>query len=118
MSDHGPTLTPEGYPTEETLQRIARWEITPSGWWADCRALLAFVRQLWHFGDWGWLEEPLSADGLLIPRPMRLYRLSTGGWSGNENLIAAMEENFLFWGLCWYSHRRGGHYEFRVEEGT
>ena len=36
----------------------------------------------------------------------------TGGWSNNECVISAMQENYLMWGMCWYSSTRGGHYRF------
>ena len=42
------------------------------------------------------------------------WDISTGGWSGNEEIMQAMRENFICWSQTWYSHHRGGHYEFRV----
>ena len=43
-----------------------------------------------------------------------LWRISTGGWSGNEEIMYAMQANYICWSQCWYQHTRGGHYEFRV----
>jgi len=65
-----------------------------------------FVHSLWHWPDWGWKE--LATDDRTT------YDISTGGWSGNEELIGAMRENFMFWSMCWVSSRRGGHYIFEV----
>jgi hypothetical protein len=33
--------------------------------------------------------------------------------SGNEDLIAAMQENEMWWTLHWQEIRRGGHYKFK-----
>jgi len=40
------------------------------------------------------------------------WELHTGGWSGNEEIIRAMQDNRVWWGMFWESSRRGGHYEF------
>lgn len=87
----------DGYPDEAELQRIREWPHQ------DCADLLAFVRSLW-WGKWGWRQNGYR------------YRISTGGWSGNESLIAAMEDNDMFWMLTWRSSRRGGYYVFEVPE--
>jgi hypothetical protein len=83
------------YPSDAALAKIQDW---PSDWYA----LMSFIQGIWEYADWGW-----SKSG-------NKYNISTGGWSGNEDIIHAMQHNFLFWSLCWYSSKRGGHYEFRV----
>ena len=45
------------------------------------------------------------------PNQATLY-ISTGGWSGNEDLIGAMQNNAMLWIMTWVSSRRGGHYTF------
>jgi hypothetical protein len=94
-------LDEDGYPTEATLARIREWP------WKDCRGLLEFVKSIWWPDtEWGWTETP-ETDGVR-------YAISTGGWSGNEDVIGTMEGNQMFWMLSWHSSRRGGHYEFCV----
>ena len=89
----------EGHPTDEELARIREW---PPFDWAG---LLDFVKAVWWAPDWGWTED---AD----ENGSRRYRVSTGGWSGNEDAVDALNQNLLFWAMCWVSSRRGGHYEF------
>lgn len=85
------------YPTEDQLDAIELWT-RENGW----KELLAFVKSLWWASDWGW-----SQDG-------NTYRVSTGGWSGNESLIDALRNKHDFWEECCDSMRRGGHYIFEV----
>jgi len=95
MSEDHDTDDMSGYPDEEDLERIRKWSHD------DLLGLVDFVRERWTFADWGW---KLEACGLLS--------VSTGGWSGNEELIGALQGNYPFWGLCWESSRRGGHFTF------
>lgn len=44
---------------------------------------------------------------------IKIVAYSTGGWSGQEALIDAMEKGIIGMFYLW-SWRRGGHYEFRV----
>lgn len=95
----------DGYPDEAELEQIAQWSSD------DHRGLLGFVRDRWRYGSWGW-EEAVIDEGAFGPSWQ--YRMSTGGWSGNESLIEALQKNRMFWMFCWWSSRRGGHYEFRI----
>lgn len=87
----------DGYPDEDELRRIREWPHE-----GGFPGLMDFVRERWAYADWGW-----TVDG-----ETKTYRISTGGWSGNESLVEALQENTMFWTLCWESSRRGGHYEF------
>ena len=87
------------YPTEEQLEKIRTW---------DCQDLDGLIEYLgnedygvWHWPDWGVQK---NEDGP--------WELHTGGWSGNEEIIDVMRENYMWWMLNWYSSRRGGHYVF------
>lgn len=97
----------DGYPTKEDLARIEAWpRDDPLGWFA-------FIRLCWWLPDWGrqagWKENRMLGHD--APR----YDLSTGGWSRNETIIAAMRRHAVLWTLTWQVHRRGGHYTFIVE---
>lgn len=87
------------YPTDEQLQRVREWPVT------DIPGLMDYVKSLWWAPDWGWHEE---GDGR--------YRISTGGWSGNESIIEAWEGNQMVWFICWVESRRGGHYKFEISK--
>lgn len=62
-----------------------------------------FIKPIWNYSD---LE--------FWKRKGNTYWISTGGWSGNEDIIGTLRENQMFWMMCWYSSRRGGHYVFKV----
>lgn len=40
--------------------------------------------------------------------------LHTGGWTMNENIIDALQKNYLFWSLYWQKTIKGGHYYFSI----
>jgi hypothetical protein len=95
-----PEFDEDGYPTEDTLSAIEKWNCVGRQAKLD---LLEYVRKAWRYPDYFSIED----DD---------YHISTAGWSGNEDLIRAMRDNFLFWGMCWVQSRRGGHYIFEVED--
>lgn len=86
------------YPTEGQLQALRDWPLN------DPRGFLDFAQYLWWMQDWGWPE--LEGE------------VSTGGWSGNEDIIDAMQEaqQGLLWHQVWRCTRRGGHYVFSLDE--
>ena len=87
------------YPSEAALTAIREWPLDdPAGWFA-------FIRSIWWSADWGWTTEEKASK--------TLHNVSTGGWSGNEEIIDAMRESVL-WGMTWRIHSVGGHYEFGV----
>jgi hypothetical protein len=91
-----------GYPTEEELARIRAWP------YDDFTGLLEFVNaQCW----WPRPDSGFTRNG-------REFRLATGGWSGNEEVISALNQNSMFNALCWQSSHRGGLHIYRVPEVT
>lgn len=98
-------LDEDGYPTEEALALIEKWSYEdPKGWFN-------FIKSIWWMRDWGWRESALSEDDTVL-----CYNVSTGGWSGNESIISAMQQNRIMWSTTWVSSRRGGHYVFELKE--
>jgi len=87
------------YPTAKQLERIERWSIKTR---RDSIFLLDYINGIWKYAEDGYFTKWDEND----------YRLSTGGWSGNEEIIEAMKKNTMFWTLCWHSSRRGGHHVF------
>jgi hypothetical protein len=90
----------DGYPTEEELKRIAEWD------YKDLPGMMEFIEDLWEYNYFGWKQEGNE------------YYLSTAGWSGNESLICAMQDNLMFWSICWERSRRGGHFRFQIPESA
>lgn len=86
------------YPTDDDITAIKLWSIKS---WEDCESLLGFVKTVWHWKDIYFEKDEKGR-----------YSLSTGGWSGNEEIISELIENRMFWISAWESSRRGGHYTF------
>lgn len=99
----------DGYPTEEELARLEAWPVPSEDAPAAARAWLAYIRTLWHWPEWGWPPPVMDRD-----TGAEFHHVSTGGWSGNEELIGMMESHML-WRMVFRSVHRGGHYLFVVE---
>lgn len=90
----------DNYPTDDELQRIREWDaLDPRGWFD-------FIQSVGNYWPEDWYWDETTDTGATV------YHVSTGGWSGNEDIIRAMKENFVLWSMNWESHRRGGHYTF------
>lgn len=98
-----------GYPTEAALDLITKWN------WEDEKGYFEFIKSIWWMPGWGWSEgvEPKEYyENVNVYR----YYISTGGWSGNEDIIRAMQNNILMWAVTWVQSKRGGHYIFELRE--
>jgi len=112
MMDY-PTFDSDGYPTDETLDAISEWDFN------DFPALMEFVEAAWS--DYGWFCNHDEIDG---PKLVGIqdrdeddghwWQCATGGWSGNESLVAALDANTMFAALCWQASIRGGYHEWHV----
>jgi hypothetical protein len=101
-----PELTDGDYPTEETLDRI---RTTPP------RDALALAERAWHYDGWATRELDAHERALVHADPGEAFlRFATGGWSGNESLIDALEANLLVRALCWRLSSRGGLHIYEI----
>lgn len=88
----------DGYPTEEYLEHIRLMDgvmIFEDPW-----RFVDVIKEGWAYPDYIWEQGKY------------LY-ISTGGWSGNEDIIDALHHS-MFWWVFFFNHRRGGHYTFEM----
>jgi hypothetical protein len=102
-------LDDDGYPTDDALEIISKWH------WDDITGWFKFIEGIWHLRSWGWSEGEEDHDWDKDEKVYR-YHISTAGWSGNESIIHAMQENTMNWHITWVQSRRGGHYIFEGKE--
>lgn len=96
-------LDNEGYPTEEFLEYIRNFDFEDA---VNPNEYLQELEDGWWMPEWGFT----------LHRPYRGYRkleLHTGGWSGNEDTIQALQDSFFFT-MFWEKTYRGGHYYFKI----
>ncbi|MFA5247922.1 MAG: hypothetical protein WCX79_00615 [Candidatus Paceibacterota bacterium] len=67
--------------------------------------LICMIKSMWAYADIGYFK---------YDKNTRELELHTGGWSGNEEIISALEKNKVFWILYWQKTERGGHYYFNI----
>ena len=90
----------DGYPTDQYLDWIKSYDITQES---------AFDLLMDVLDNW-WMSYGVKIQRLY--RGERKVHMSTGGWSGNEDMIQALRSNTLFWPFHFYNHRAGGHFTF------
>lgn len=108
-----PAFDEDGYPTEESLNHIAKFDIL------NGRAFLSFSERCFskYYGSWKELKDsPYSNPEINCGKPFQALRIATGGWSGNESVVSAMESNPI-WGLLWKASFSGGLYILELREG-
>jgi len=68
----------------------------------DYRVFAKYIRDCWdiHYG-YAVLHK-------------NILTLITGGWSENEEIISAVEQNSFFTSMCWKSSERGGRYVYEL----
>lgn len=106
LLDKGDFLDEDGYPTDDALTIIELWH------WDDIKGWFNFIHDIWHLASWGWSKSEVDSE-LYLDEKKHQYDISTAGWSGNESIIRAMQENDFVWALTWVQSRRGGHYVFQ-----
>lgn len=79
----------DGYPTEQTIHMIQNWDPF------DFKGLANYLKDNWHYPSYVKLE-----DGVLV--------ISTGGWSGHEEMIDAIPKMWSF--LHKKAWKTGGHF--------
>lgn len=84
------------YPTKKELTAIKKYDIMQG-----ISGLIALIEP--HLACYGRCDYD---KGKLI--------LATGGWSGCEDVISALQDNIVFWGACWKQSNRGGLYKFTI----
>lgn len=105
-------LDQDGYPTEGALNIIRTWNVVENQPFSE---LMDFIKSIWWQPDYGWYEKKEPHE-LWPEKIMKRWYISTGGWSGNEDIVRAMQENDLLWTLNWVQSRRGGHYIFEERQ--
>ena len=102
-------LDPDGYPSSQDLQKIATWPLPVN---LDWTLLMEFIRGLWRYPEYFYVlnNDPQLKHETWNEPPY--YVLGTGGWSGHEEIIDALQQNSLFWGMCWWSSNAGGKHIF------
>ena len=92
------------YPTEEEVARVAKFKFNSPNSFTEFMTYVKAIGKYWPQESFVWTQRG------------RTFSISTGGWSGNEAILDAMERNMIFWMVCWQSHRRGGHYQFKLPD--
>ena len=94
-------LDDNNYPDEASLVQIAEWDILKQG----IEGLLDLVED-----NTNWADRQIIRTGKRVIR----YEYHTGGWSGNEDVILALQKT-MFWFVFWEKSLRGGHFYFKIE---
>jgi len=114
LIEHNEMLDDDGYPTEAALDVVKLWH------WNDAKGWFKFIESIWHLRSLCWKEAEQDHEWNEFEqykdKMVHRYYISTAGWSGNESIIGAMQDNGMMWHLTWVQSRRGGHYIFELKE--
>ncbi|MCC6516908.1 MAG: hypothetical protein IT275_11200 [Chitinophagales bacterium] len=98
------------YHTETELKEIQKWNIK------DAHNLIKRLKKIWRYKCC--FVERWKLDHIYKDRPILNLELHTAGYSGNEDIIKALQKHKLFWLMWWSKTERGGHYYFEIDYYT
>ena len=106
-------LNKDGYPTAAAERRIRQWD------GMDADNCLDFVASLWKWPDWGVSRTLKPEEALLVHAEEgdHYLRFATGGWSGNEDLLVALDANLLVTMFTWRLSAAGGLHIYQYMRG-
>lgn len=93
----------EGQPSEQFLDWIKNYDIVKNG----VDNLLSVIFENWMYKDQAYKYKR-------IYKGFRILELHTIGWSSNEAIIDALEQNNIFFLAYWFKSEKGGHYYFKI----
>lgn len=93
--------------TKKDLQQLSGWDVF------DAHNLIKRIKEMWV--NQSYIKESWGIDRVWHKNPVLIFELHTGGWSGNEEIIKALQDNKLFWLMWWQKTERGGHYTFEID---
>lgn len=99
-------LDDDGYPTDDVLLALEHWDWRGHSMTQKQEEFYEYARAHWYYPE---AFKRHDTDKFIV------YSFSTLGWSGCEDLVAAMEKN-LIWRLTAWSWRTGGHYQCRIRK--
>ncbi len=94
-------LNKDNYPDKTSLRQIREWDYLNQG----VQGLLNLVKENTNHPDFSFS---------MIGKRVLHFEYHTGGWSGNEDVIDALRQNWLFWSMFWQKSTRGGHHYFKI----
>lgn len=98
-------MTDAEYPSEEQLTIIKNWK--PDGHWKGREPWLPLLRIV---------ADAWNCDMGRVVESENMFTFITGGWSGNEDIIGALSDNFTAWNMLWISSHRGGKFVLGVDQ--
>lgn len=104
-------MNEDKYPTKAELKFIREFECVkkPVG------ELIDYIERIWWASEWGFKVK----DGKdILRKKCKILELHTGGWSGNEDIMRALQKNKWFEMFYWQESRRGGHYKYEISMGA
>ena len=107
------------YPTDKELDYVKNYDCSK----LPVKVLLDYIESIWWMPSWGFEMTERTDDyactdikGKEHTHQYHVLNLSTGGWSGNEDIMVALKSNKWFHCFYWVQSRRGGHYIFEFDK--
>ena len=89
------------YPSDKALEHLAKFQPRNNNGFDE---VWEYLRIMWRYPNGVTFERGEDTQ--------ELVRIWTGGWDGNEDLVDAMNLNYIIWPMAWLSSHRGGLFYF------
>jgi len=100
----------DGYPEDEVLNFIKSYNLAKE---KTVDKLLEVIKENWNYADIKYFTMRKGKD--VLGDPCMKLQLHTGGWSGNESIIDAIQNGkFPTLWIFWTKSKAGGHYYFDI----